>query len=311
VWDIRYTLLISARTIVRQGRAVVRLCYIALGGRGFRRFLRSVRLRIARGALVRNGGIIEQSSGTRIHVDPADPRAWRLKVSGGYLMKRQKKVWRRLVEQIKPTLIIDVGGNYGEVGLSARYPRDARVHFVEPNPGVAKYLKRTCSENISNAVVHQVAASNTNEAGYLCVPSSSSGLGSLGVLAHGRQYEVAKRRIEEEIEAGRTDTVLFKVDVEGHEMEVLEGMESIFEEAFLAVGLCEIWSASDEKLIALFEKFDVWLVTKRGSAIEADVEEVRGHLREVRTFRQRYLQDVILQYRPTRAAAQASIQQGE
>lgn len=119
---------------------------------------------------------------------------------------------------------VDVGANLGLytrtlAGLASK------VHAFEPSPAMAHMLRRTSARNV---VVHEIALSDQDGHADLRIPRAGDhlthSLASLEADAVAGQdvtiAEVALKRLDSVI----TDDVAFvKVDVEGHELNVLRG----------------------------------------------------------------------------------------
>ena len=125
-------------------------------------------------------------------------------------------------------VFIDVGANIGLMGLLAAYYRNARVMFVEPHPRLAQSLWENIALNAyaGSAIMHQLAASNiagevvlhghpTNDGGHSIDPPSGAT----------ETFRVPARRLADLLnEEAMTFVDLLKVDVEGYDFEVLDGL---------------------------------------------------------------------------------------
>jgi len=120
---------------------------------------------------------------------------------------------------------VDVGANQGFFAFAFSRIAD-RVEAFEPNPDCASFAQRMLGRR---ARVHAVALSNKSARREFVVPVSDEGLvlhlgGALakdgGVDARTIRFEVEVRTLDS---YGFTDVRVIKVDVEGSEMEVLEG----------------------------------------------------------------------------------------
>ena len=123
---------------------------------------------------------------------------------------------------------IDVGANLGEwaVPMAKAAGSSGHVLCFEPNPHVAEALARTLRiNNLPHARVLQEAVSSRAGTAQLIVETEHSGLSRLGAPAAGqRAVSVETRRLDDAVAAlglGRVD--LIKIDVEGHERDVVEG----------------------------------------------------------------------------------------
>lgn len=129
---------------------------------------------------------------------------------------------------------IDVGANYGGyAGRLATLTR--RVHCFEPNPDNVAGLRARMSDSV---VVHQAAASSRNGKAEIVIPRG------LGAAQAGAQATIEPEnpvattpgserivvnvvRLDDEV---REPVGFVKIDVEGHELAVLEGAERILRE---------------------------------------------------------------------------------
>lgn len=124
---------------------------------------------------------------------------------------------------------IDVGGGIGLYAyLFAR--NAAKVLCVEPNPALARYLRRVLPENCE---VLELALSDSDLNCRLRVPTSSDGvhLLSLGTIEAGNPLATYETQ-DLQVTATTMDSIcrtldrpvsLIKIDVEGHELAVLRG----------------------------------------------------------------------------------------
>ncbi len=119
---------------------------------------------------------------------------------------------------------LDVGAWYGP--WTTRFARKAaKVVAFEPNPDVAEVLTNAVAPHVR---VVRAAASSVSGSATLSLPSGgrgTEGRASLGPMADGqRTVEVTTIRIDD-LEV--TDVRLVKIDVEGHELEALQGATAL------------------------------------------------------------------------------------
>jgi FkbM family methyltransferase len=135
-----------------------------------------------------------------------------------------KKIVRR------DDVTIDVGANLGLYTRKlARLSRE--VHAFEPSQAVADILRRTTS---SKVVVHQAALSDHDGDAELYIPRDGSHLTHSLASVEPQVLDghdtvaiiVPRRRLDSVI---RDDVSFVKIDVEGHEMSVLEGARDLIE----------------------------------------------------------------------------------
>ena len=146
-----------------------------------------------------------------------------------HFMQRPKTAERELLflDRIVPegALTVDVGANRGLYTRQlARLSR--RVMAFEPAPEMATLLRRTSAANVS---VHEVALSDRDGDAELFTPTSDDGLvHGLASLEHQHQ-SAGQRIVSSQVPTARLDTIVdehvafVKIDVEGHEMNVLNG----------------------------------------------------------------------------------------
>jgi FkbM family methyltransferase len=120
---------------------------------------------------------------------------------------------------------IDIGANRGSY-VYKLYQIGASVDSYEPNPSCASVLIEW-SKGKQSIKVYQVALSSEPGTAMLHIPCDSSGLehdssGSLNsnVAGHSRAIAVTKARLDD---INLTPVALVKIDVEGHEHDVITG----------------------------------------------------------------------------------------
>lgn len=115
---------------------------------------------------------------------------------------------------------LDIGANIG-MFTSRLFPHSRSVIAFEPNPYLAGLLRNSFDETVK---VEQLALSCTNGVKQLTFPSGQHALGSIqSEKFHNLDmdsYEVKTCRLDD-LEIPHTGFI--KIDVEGHELDVLEG----------------------------------------------------------------------------------------
>ena len=124
---------------------------------------------------------------------------------------------------------VDVGANLG-VYSRALSKLTPIVHAFEPNRELARLLRRTLPRNV---IVHEQALSSRTGAGTLRTPVVNGrpvfGLASLEehvAYPGADQNAVAVAKLDDVLDG---DIGFIKIDVEGHELSVLEGARSLLE----------------------------------------------------------------------------------
>lgn len=133
------------------------------------------------------------------------------------------------------TVVFDVGANRGEfTEVIETGVTDLTVHLFEPQKALCTDLEKKHS-NDSNKVVNCVALSDESSQETLYYNEEGSGLASLSnrdVAHHGIQFDksevVDTMPLDEYCKSnGISNIDLLKIDVEGHELDVLRGAEEM------------------------------------------------------------------------------------
>jgi FkbM family methyltransferase len=141
-------------------------------------------------------------------------------------------LFRRLVSP--GSTVLDVGANVGYFSILAR-ELGASVHAFEPNPLVRALLTRSVSLGPGGIEVVPVACSDHEGAMllYLAEPGNT-GMTSLTAptsVSAERRREVEVIKLDDYVRAAGLRPDVVKIDVEGHEREVLAGAEWMLETA--------------------------------------------------------------------------------
>jgi FkbM family methyltransferase len=157
---------------------------------------------------------------------------------GSASIQSEVKLVKRVLGQSSPKVLIDVGGNIGlYTDQLLKDFQNVEVHIFEPSLTNTNILSNKFSLN-KNVTVNPVGLSNVNETVKLYSDVLGSGLGSLTKrhLDHFNinfdQSETIKviKFIDYYNTNFKGQTIdLFKIDVEGHEMDVLEGCEEVID----------------------------------------------------------------------------------
>jgi FkbM family methyltransferase len=217
---------------------------------------------------------VNTAGNVQLFLDPVDPRAQALAAAGGTMDRSLIKAWQRLMKDFRPDCLVDVGANYGEVAFATSLTALREVHLVEPNPTVAACLRQTVLASMYRHItVHECAASR--EAGHgLLQTGLSSGVSRLELdhgIASGGDKLVRICRIDDIIPRfqGR---LLMKIDVEGHELEVLQGAVNALTTSEDFAILCEYVHLSAEQLAFLGARFQVDLLERlTGTPVAVDL----------------------------------------
>ena len=128
---------------------------------------------------------------------------------------------------------VDCGANLGLMGLLAIHRQQARTLFIEPHPRLVQTILKNIEINgfASEKVrVMEAAASNQDGTASLQIDSISDGGHSLGSAGRNDSLEVKTVRLETLFGQFSIDHVDFlKIDAEGHDFQVLEGLGAFLE----------------------------------------------------------------------------------
>lgn len=196
----------------------------------------------------------------QVAVNPGDPRA-RKKITADAVRKkirRNQHFWSRAVSTFRPDVAVDVGANYGECLFGTDYPPETCAIGVEANPALLPFLEtsRRLHPHADRIRIAGVLASATKGDDVTFYVDSHASGGSTAVAEvasmRGRHFEpvsIPMTTIDHLVaDAAVSDrrSLVFKIDVEGHEPQVLAGMTSVLAEFESVVGFIEF----DSRMLA-------------------------------------------------------------
>lgn len=140
----------------------------------------------------------------------------------------EPRVTRIMQALVRPgDTVVDVGANIGYFSIVAARAAGPTGHVLafEPVPRVRQSLQANLRLNdLPNVSVHSEALSAASgEATFYLGPQLDTGLGSLRALADGEEIRIRQVRFDDLWDGSRR-VALVKIDVEGAELLVLEGM---------------------------------------------------------------------------------------
>ncbi len=152
-------------------------------------------------------------------------------------------------------VIVDVGANVGFFALSmAAAAPNAAVHAVEPHPLLADLIERSVRASaLPRVTIHRFALSESTGQATLAVDAHHLGMSRIGAAtAPGEAtIPISLRRGDEFLEGiGVRGIDLMKLDVEGHEAQVLRGMEAWLSTHRVRVILFEARGHGDDRAAA-------------------------------------------------------------
>jgi FkbM family methyltransferase len=237
-----------------------------------------------------------QGSGNFIFVDPSEPRGQVLiRGLGRGLQPGLRAIWHAAVVELEPTIVLDVGLNYGEFLFAETYQPNARLVGIEANPQLARWISRSVELHPNRKqleIMYALASDGARDREIFYVNRAWSG-GSSAV----RHENVEVDEVEvpsfpvDSLFRGRSlerDTLLFKIDTEGFEPVVLQGMRETILRCSNMLGIVELDTAHleplgvdvDKFLGFLFEHFTVYSVDHRGRATRVNAPTV-AELRDI------------------------------
>jgi FkbM family methyltransferase len=122
------------------------------------------------------------------------------------------------------SVALDIGGNFGDYTFALARRARAVVTF-EPLPECVRVIR---AARLKNVVVRPVALSSTSGSVSLYVPLGTDGEedpGQASLLRPERDYRVLEVPVKRLDDLQINDVSVVKIDVEGHEMAVLQGAE--------------------------------------------------------------------------------------
>jgi FkbM family methyltransferase len=169
--------------------------------------------------------IVRTHEGFRLRVDGSSQTGRILYATGRYEAATSAVITSR----VKPgQLVVDVGANIGYFTVLAAHAvgRDGAVMAFEPNVDVRKRLEDNIRLNaLTNVEVHgEALGERAGEVMLYVGPPTDTGLASLRALPGSRTVRVPLVRFDDLARPGDRPVRLIKVDVEGAEFAVIEGM---------------------------------------------------------------------------------------
>jgi FkbM family methyltransferase len=175
----------------------------------------------------------------RLYVSDEENRGRQLRRHVGVLQPLVSHTWRRIVRHLQPTVVLDIGANYGEITFCSRYPANCRVFTVEANPTLLPFLERSLAGHPDRPQIRLVSKAASDRAGSVSMTidekwsGTSSAVGAMpdpdnrfkgAGPERTRLVEVDAITIDSLLDGMPADRLAIKLDVEGYEARVLRGM---------------------------------------------------------------------------------------
>jgi FkbM family methyltransferase len=244
------------------------------------------------------------------HVDASDKRGRDLLLSGGDLSPPSLAIWRCLLSERPWTHVLDIGANYGEMLLNVTLPPSARVLAFEPNPRISTYLEWNLSEAGIPAEIIRSAVSNRIGKATLRIDQEWSGHTSLAstpgdaAATQALEFMTVPTTTISAVLANSMNSgphVLIKIDVEGHEVAVLEGAMQVLDGLAGFAAMAELSHLSPQDREWILDRFDVELLDQQTNRLvrlhPATPEGLSAILAKGKRERL-YIQDVVLRRKP-------------
>ncbi|MEH7381401.1 FkbM family methyltransferase [Bacillus sp. JJ1533] len=190
-----------------------------------------------------------------IYVNNAENRGRALLISDGITQSRVTEFWGNAVDSYKPTLVLDIGVNYGECIFSATYDSNTTIVGIEANKYLMDYIERSRQKHVNGNqmnIIHAFAGEHVKEDQAFFIDNHWSGTSS-GVQISDKnsieKTEVPAITVDSLFEHVNLENqrLLFKIDVEGYEFSVLKGMKDLLKNSHDVLGIVEFDSRYLEK----------------------------------------------------------------
>lgn len=183
-----------------------------------------------------------------LYTMPGDGRAVELVRRHGVIAPRATRLWRRMLKVKQPSLVLDIGSNYGEMIMACRFPGDSKVIAVEPNPAIADVLERSIRTHRDAGRIRVVRKLLSNvdgqEHSFYDDPAwSGTSHVSVAPSTQGRsraRLTLRATTVDALVDGHDLRHIAFKCDVEGFEGRVLAGMRQTLASAGSFIGLVEL-----------------------------------------------------------------------
>jgi FkbM family methyltransferase len=201
-----------------------------------------------------------------MYVDLTDSRGRRVRQWLGSTRYRNTFVWRKAVARLEPDVALDVGANYGEIAFSSNYPEKCKILLIEANAKLVNLLQKSVSSRRQHPNNWRVVnAAATDKVGHASFHINKESSGTSRLLSNADNAGMETEQVEtiriEDLLVSNPKIIVFKVDVEGHEVAALRGMHNCLKNAHEYFGIVEI---SEKNLL------------EAGSSAEELWELVRG-----------------------------------
>ncbi|MBM6619525.1 FkbM family methyltransferase [Bacillus suaedaesalsae] len=223
---------------------------------------------------------IKLPSSFTIHINPTENRGRALLIKNGITQQQLGTFWRESVSSFMPSIVLDIGVNYGECLFSVQYPEHTKIFGIEANHHLMKYVIKSLSEHPNRSqmrIIHAFASNENQQEQEFYIDKNWSGTSGGKPIYSDRIEKDTVQTITIDSLLNDIDVtqqkVLFKIDVEGYEAFVLEGMKNMIEMCKELLGIIEFDSKYikqtgvhiDEFIYYLSTTFELFIYDKRGT----------------------------------------------
>jgi len=229
-----------------------------------------IRLRISRLAFaILRPSRVRMPNSRVLYLDHADARSFALWETSGNVNQRSMALWRALLRLHPWSLILDVGANHGEMLLLPELPQSAQIYAFEPNPALVPLLRRSLAD--SRVAAEVVASAVGSIDGHIAMHvdlhwSGTSSLIAANTSGAYRTVDVPITRLDTFLAGlNLSGSLLVKIDVEGLEWEVLQGLLPALDRWDRVAIMAEVHRLSPTALAEIARAFDVAIMDAAGT----------------------------------------------
>lgn len=197
-----------------------------------------------------------------------------------------RRVWHDAVLRLQPTIVLDVGLNYGEFLFAETYDRRTKVIGIEANDGLQGWIEKSKKIHPNSdqiEIIYALASDRADERCAFYVDKNWSGASSAILPASADESyrrEIRSITVDSIFDglALEEESLLFKIDTEGYEPAVLKGMRRLVGSCKWSLGITEFNSELlrrlepdlDRFLSLLMKHFSVYSFDGSGRLLAVD-----------------------------------------
>jgi FkbM family methyltransferase len=154
----------------------------------------------------------------------------------------------------RPDLVIDVGANRGTwAALACAHWPDAVFHLIEPQPGCLPSL-RDFVRNAKRAHIHSIAVTSPGVSQVAMAGGGDSRDGTGNFIAPTTEPDTVPypaTTLDQLLSSTGATSILLKLDVDGHELSVLEGARSVLRHTEVVIAEFWMFKIFDQEMAVL------------------------------------------------------------